>query len=296
MTVNDARWVFRRVLRRVRGELRGFALLAVSFAIIAGLGAGAHTLARQSAAAAARLADEAHVIAYLDEGLPPERVRSLREAFDKLPSVRQVREVDGTRALAELVRHLRTLGESPGGMVAGLEAGFLPTSLEIVLAPGAQLEQRAVDVASRLKRLPGVDVVDAMTEGLDRVAAFHALARRLALLLGAVAVVAGLALGAALVVRQRSQRREEARSLALVGAHPLAIWLPSSAVTAMAALGGGLAGVAVGRQLAATLFDPALALPALPSGAWLWATVLLLATGVVVGRLSVPMPRVLHAR
>jgi cell division protein FtsX len=296
VSVTDVRWVLRRIARRLRGELPGFLLLALAFAAIAGLGAGAHTLSRQSAAAAARLAEEAHVIAYLDEGLPAERVRSLREAFGRLPSVRSVREVDGARALAELQRHLRTLGESPGGMVAGLEAGFLPTSLEIVLAPGAALEKRAADVALRLKRLPGVDAVDAMTEGLDKVAAFQALARRLAGLLGAVAIIAALALGAAIVFRQRGQRREEARSLLLVGTHPLAIWLPASAVAALAALSGGLAGVELGRVLAATLFDPALALPALPSRGWLWAAGLLLAAGLLVGRLSIPAVKRVHAR
>jgi cell division protein FtsX len=291
----------RRAGRRLGRDWRGFLAQALAFIAIAALGSAAHILQRQSALGAARLAGEAHLIAYLDDGLSVERVESLRSAFARLPSVAEVRQVDGARALGELSRQLRGLGESQGtpalsgsAVLSDLEAGFLPTSLEIVLAPGLELEKRTADVAIRLRRLPGVNAVDALTEGMDRLAAFQALARRLATFFGVAAITAAVMLGAALVARGRRRHLEEARALALVGAGSASLWIPASLVSALAALTGGALGLGMGRQLGAALFDPGLALAPLPGGTWLAALVLLLATGLVVGRLSSPGAREPH--
>jgi cell division protein FtsX len=295
------RWWLRRVGRRLRRDWRGFVPLVLAFTAIAALGSAAHTLQRQSALGAARLAGEAHLVAYLDDGLSVERAESLRSAFARLPSVAEVRQVDGARALGDLSRQLRGLGDSAAtptltgtGMLADLEAGFLPTSLEIVLSPGLDLPQRSADVAIRLRRLPGVSAVDALTEGMDRLISFQALARRLARFFGAAALTAALILGAALVGRERRRRQEEARVLALVGASAASLWIPASLVAALAALLGGAMGLGLGRQLGATLFDPGLALAPVPAGVWVQALALLLAAGLLVGRLSIPDPKVPH--
>jgi cell division protein FtsX len=295
------RWLLRRTGRRLRRDWRGFLPQAAAFVAIAALGSAAHILQRQSALGAARLAGEAHLIAYLDDGLSVERAESLRSAFARLPSVTEVRQVDGARALSELSRQLRGLGEGPdaptvagSGALSDLEAGFLPTSLEIVLAPGLALEKRTTDVAIRLRRLPGVSAVDALTEGMDRLAAFQALARRLARFFGAAAIAAAVILGAALVARERRRRLEEARALAQIGASPASLWIPASLVSALAALVGGAVGLGLGRALGATLFDPGLALDPVPARAWLGALAILLATGLLVGRLSIPGAKVPH--
>ena len=135
-----------------------------------------------------------------------------------------------------------------------MEADFLPTSLEIVLAPGPELPRRAADVALRLKRLPGVASVDAMTAGLAKLAGFESLALRLAGLLGVAAVLVAFALCAAVIGRERGRLREEAEALALVGVPTAAARLPAGLVGLLAAVVGGLLGLLAGSRLVVLLF------------------------------------------
>ncbi len=237
-------------------------------------------------ATTARLSQEAHVIAYLKDDVAPTEVRAMAAAFARLPSVETVREVDGRGALAELERELRALGESPA-LVANVEADFLPTSLEIVLAPGPDLPRRAADVALRLKRLPEVGSVDAMTAGLAKLAGFETLALRLAGLLGAAAVLVAIALCGAVIGRERGRLREEAEALALVGIATAAARVPAGLVGLLAALAGGLLGLLAGSRLVVLVFVGG-AGGGLPRGELLLGLGLLAAAGLVVGCLSVP--------
>jgi cell division protein FtsX len=288
-----AAWLVRRLVRRLIHRKRAFALLALAFAGLAALGSGARTLARESLAATARLTEAAHVIAYLKDDVQPAEARALAAAFARLPSVETVREVDGRGALAELERELRALGESPA-LVAGVEADFLPTSLEIVLAPGPELPRRAADVALRLKRLPGVASVDAMTAGLARLAGFETLALRLASLLGVAAVLVAFVLCTAVIGRERGRLREEAAALALVGIPPAAARVPAGLVGLLAALGGGLLGLLGGSRLVLLLFAGG-AGRGLPGGELLLGLLALAVAGVLVGALSVPARRMMDA-
>jgi cell division protein FtsX len=286
-------WLLRRTARRLGRRKLAFGLLALAFAALAALGAGARTLARESVATTARLTEEAHVIAYLKDNVAEAEVRVLAAAFARLPSVQTVREVDGRGALAELERELRSLGQSPA-LVAGVEADFLPTSLEIVLAPGPDLPRRAADVALRLKRLPGVASVDAMTAGLAKLAGFETLALRLAGLLGVAAVLVAFALCAAVIGRERGRLREEAEALALMGIPTTAARVPAGLVGLMAAVVGGLLGLLAGSRLVVLLFVGD-ARAGLPGAELLLGLLLLGAVGVAVGCLSVPARRMADA-
>ena len=175
-----------------------------------------------------------------------------------------------------------------------MEPDFLPTSLEIVLAPGPDLPRRAADVALRLRRMPGVASVDAMTVGLARVAGFEALARRLAGLLGGAAVLVAIALCAAVIGRERGRLREEAEALALVGVQPTAARLPAGLVGMLAALVGGLCGLQAGSRLATAVFGSALQRPALPGSEVLLGLAVLAVAGIAVGCLSVPARRLVN--
>jgi cell division protein FtsX len=287
------RWLLRRTARRLGRRKLAFAGLALAFAALAALGAGARTLARESVATTARLSQEAHVIAYLKDDLAPAQVRALAAAFARLPGVQNVREVDGRGALAELERELRSLGESPA-LVAGVEADFLPTSLEIVMAPGPDLPRRAADVALRLKRLPGVANVDAMTAGLAKLAGFESLALRLAGLLGVAAVLVAFTLCAAVIGRERGRLREEAEALALVGVPTAAARLPAGLVGLLAAVVGGVLGLVAGSRLVVLVFVGGTH-PGLPRGEVLLGLLVLAAAGVAVGCLSVPARRMADA-
>ena len=288
-----AGWLLRRTWRRLGRRKLAFAGLALAFAALAALGAGARTLARESVATTARLTEEAHVIAYLKDDVAPAEVRALAAAFARLPGVQTVREVDGRGALAELERELRALGESPA-LVAGVEADFLPTSLEIVLAPGPDLPRRAADVALRLKRLPGVASVDAMTAGLAKLAGFETLALRLAGLLGAAAVLVAIALCAAVIWRERGRLSEEAEALALMGIPMAAARVPAGLVGLLAGVAGGLLGLLAGSRLVVLVFVGG-GRAGLPGNELLLGLLLLATAGVAVGCLSVPARRMADA-
>jgi cell division protein FtsX len=286
----NARWLARRTWRRLRQGKTVFAGLLVAFAAGAALLAGARALSRASARAAAGLADQAHVIAYLDPTWRGDRVRPLRAALHRLPGVREVREHDGASALAQLRHELVTLGQDVAPLSA-VEADFLPPSLEIVLAAGPDLPQRARDTAARLRRQAGVVAVDAMTVGLSRAAAFGALADRLSRIVTGVALLAAAALLAGLLRLERRHRRQEAATLTLLGATPLALGLPAGLLTAAAAVLGGAIGLPLGSRAADLVLDaPGLAAgPAAPE--ILMALAVAGLAGLAVGWLSVPRAR-----
>jgi cell division protein FtsX len=281
-------WLARRTWRRLRTGKASFLALLLAFAALASLLAGARALSRQSAIAAARLAEQAHVIAYLAPGLGGDKARPLRTALARLPGVREVRETDSATALAHLRGELLALGQDVTALAA-VEADFLPSSIEIVLAPGPDLPRRASDTAARLRRQEGIVAVDAMAEGLGRAAAFGALADRLARIVAVVALLAGLALVAGLLLLERRRRRSEADTLGLLGATPVAMRLPAGALAALAACLGGLAGLPLGSRAADLLLGAAIA-GAAPRGEMPIALACLALAGLVAGWISVPRP------
>jgi cell division protein FtsX len=284
-----AGWLARRTWRRLRYGRASFCALLAAFAVVAALAAGARSLARQSTLAAARLADQAHVIAYLEPGTGAEQARPLRTALARLPGVHEVRATDGASALAHLRRELSALGQDIAPLAA-VEPDFLPASIEIVLAPGPDLTLRAQDTAARLRRQSGIVAVDAMTEGLGRAAAFGALADRLAHIVGALALVAAAVLLTGILLLERRRRRQEAATLTLLGATPLAIHLPSGALAVLAAVAGGGLGLPLGNRAAGLLLGGPVALAGPARSELLLALAILGLVGLLVGWLSVPRP------
>jgi cell division protein FtsX len=291
------RWIVHKVVRRLRQAPLYLLALTGAFAAVAALGAAADTLGHESERATARLASNVHVVAYLDAALPEDRAAALVIAFGRLGGVVEARAIDGSAALHELKETLHTAGERDD-VLAGIEAEFLPRSIELTLAPGHDLAGRAREVAARLGRLEGVSAVDAMTDGLGRVAAFGSLAGRLAGLFSGVAALAGLALLGGLVLRERNCHQELAETLHLLGATPLSVWLPHGILDALAAMVGGTVGLTAGAQVAALalgLGDPLQAAGfSLPVA--LTTLAFLAAAGLATGWLSLPRPRGLLAR
>jgi cell division protein FtsX len=293
----SGRWILRRVSRRLRQSPLTLLAFTLAFAAVAALVAAADLLGRESERATARLASNVHVVAYLDAGLPEDRAAALAIAFGRLGGVVAARAIDGSAALRELKETLRAAGERDD-VLGGVEAEFLPRSIEITLAPGQNLAGRAREVAARLGRLEGVSAVDAMTDGLGKVAAFGALAGRLGALFAGVAGLAALALLGGLVLRERHGNREVAETLQLLGAKPRSAWLPFGIVAAAAALLGGAAGLAGGTWVAAHalgLSDP-LRVPIFSLPQLAGALAGLCAAGLIAGWLSLPRPAGLHAR
>lgn len=179
------------------------------------------------------------MIVYLEDGVDEAGAAVVAEALRELPAVEGVDYVPPERALEQVRAELA--GE--GDLLAGVEVGFLPASLEVALAPGTGALAAMHPVVQRLERTPGVDGVELSGAWVERTAAFVDRLRgvgellfALALVAGAIAVWATMRVGGAARVTQQ-------RILDLVGASAAELRLP-------AVCEGALLG-AVGAALAA---------------------------------------------
>jgi cell division protein FtsX len=279
-------WLVRRTVRRIGRRPRQFAALAAAFAAIAALATAAVELGRSASRTADAFIEQVHVIVYLDHGLDRERARALQHALERLPDVLSVREVGSQAAKQRLGRAVAALGQD-AALLEQAEDGFLPRSMEVALWPGPDLPARAAELARRLGPLEGVAAVDAMKEGLGKVAGWVALARRMAMVLGALALLAGLGLLLWILAGERRRGREEAETFALVGATATEARGPAALAGALAALAGALVGLSLGRPVAALLAPGTTIGPgerAIALGA-------LLLLGLLAGWTSLPRPR-----
>jgi cell division protein FtsX len=236
-----ARWILRRVRREARRRVGSLAALAAAFALIAAVAGGALLGVRTTRAVVPLLEHNVHVIAYLGDQLgAPERAR-LIAALQKIPGVERARLVEPDEALVRLRAAADSLGDPAA--LAGIEPGFLPRSVEISVAGGAQMPARTAELAARLRKLPGVVEVDAMSAGLSRLLSWMALARRFSTAALAVALLAGLIALALALLSARSRRRREAEVLSLLGDTPFGMRREASITGAVAALAGAVVGV-----------------------------------------------------
>jgi cell division protein FtsX len=292
-------WILRRARREALRRKTALAALAAAMAMAAALGTAGVMGARAGAAALPRLQQQVHVIAYLDDGLAAAERDRLVEALRRIPGVEQARAVGADEALTRL----RAAAASLGGAseIGAVEAGFLPRSVEIAVRPSPDLAARTVELANRLRKIPGVAEVDDMSEGLGRLESWLALARRLGWLALALAAIAASAAVAAALVGWPARRRE-AEVLRLLGESPLAISLAPSLTGAAAALLGTVMGLAVTGALfprlvaavqGAVLLGP-VGVPALGPGEVALATIGALIVGGTAGHLGARAPRLVR--
>ena len=165
-----------------------------------------------------RLADswgrDVEVLVYLEDGVPPARVRKIAEAVGKLPGVTGVKLIDGKEAYARL-RH--SLGDR-GALLDGIEESLLPASLELRLKDGIAGVVRLQPELERLRRAPGVEEVQAMGDWVDRLMAAARLLRLGGVVLGLLVGMACLYVVSSTIRLGVFARREEIEILKLVGA------------------------------------------------------------------------------
>ncbi len=299
-----AAWVLHRIRREPRRHASIFVAVAAVFAVAALTGGAALTGARLGPAIAANVTQNVHVITYFDDDVDEVAAARVAEALRRLPGVERVNAVESDEALRRLRQAASSLGGAEPALTT-LEAGFLPRSLEIALAPDHGLPARAADLAARLRVVPGVTQVDAMTEGLARLRSWMTLGRWILLAALAAFALAALAALALLAARGRARRRQQAEVLAFLGETPSAIRLPAAVATAAAAGLGTAAGLALfvaGFRHAARAFEAVMgmgvALSAAPPSLAFWAprelalaVVAAVVTGGIVGYGSTPVPR-----
>jgi cell division transport system permease protein len=234
------RWIARRVRREARRRAGTLAGLAAAVALVALVAGTALLGSRTARAIVPQLEHNVHVIAYLGEELGPADRDRLLVALRQIPGVERARLVEPDEALARLRAAAGSLGTDAA---AGIEPGFLPRSVEISVTGGAGMPARTAELATRLRKLPGVAEVDAMSAGLARLLSWMRLLRRLSLVAVGVAVLAGLGGLALALLSARARRRAELEVLALLGESPAGMRREASITGAGAALIGAAVGV-----------------------------------------------------
>jgi cell division transport system permease protein len=289
-----ARWILRRVRREARQRAGSLAGLAFAVALLA-LVAGAALLGLRTVRVVVPLLEHnVHVIAYLNDELGPADRERLVAALRQIPGVERARLVEPDEALARLRAAADSLGSTA---VAGIEPGFLPRSVEVSVAGGAEMPARTAELAARLRKLPGVAEVDAMSAGLARLLSWMRLARRFTVAALAIAAFAALVALALALFSGRTRRRADARVLDLLGESPAGLRREASITGAGAALLGATLGVGallllfprVLRGIEAAIgLGPLAAAPSLGAREIVVALVAALALGWMGGYLTTP--------
>ena len=227
------RWGARLTWQGVRRHRAVFLVSAAGFACAAAALAVCLALGRAPGSATAATGT-AQLVAFLDDALPALDRDALATALGQLPGVAGVRVLPSDEALGRMRAELGTRA----ALLDGVEDGFLPTTLEIALRPGAQGAGRADELAWRLRRMAGISDVDVLRNEADhRLVTEQETSRRLRF--GVLAVGGLLALAAlALVGAVARRRRADALILDGLGFTPMAVYGPAFVGGALAAAAG----------------------------------------------------------
>jgi cell division transport system permease protein len=154
------------------------------------------------------------MVVYLEPDSSPERARAIADILRQVDAIEKVDYVPPDQALTRLEASLGTRKD----LLAGIEVGYLPASLEVTLAPGARQVAEASPLVAKLRATPGVEEVELLGDWVDKVTA---LIRSLRLSAAALALVVALAcmyVIAGTIKLGMYVRKDEIEVLKLVGA------------------------------------------------------------------------------
>jgi cell division transport system permease protein len=207
-----------RASRGAYAQARGkplIQLVAVGTIALALLLVGAVKLATDNAGELARRwGGDVQLVLYLDDEVGPERAAKLVDAVGRLPGVEEPRLIT-PRAASERAR--KSLG-ARAALLDGVEEGFFPASIEVVLKPGIADVLRVHPAFARLKNLPGVEEVELLGDWATQLRGAHEVLARAGWLVAALVAWACLFIVAATIRLAVFARREEIAILKLVGA------------------------------------------------------------------------------
>ncbi len=209
---------FRGAARRPLVSLLSAGAIGVSLLLV-GLVA---LLALNVTALAGRWDAGVQMIVYLADGTTPERARAIGQVLRSLPAVERVDYVAPDAALQRLAGALGSRRE----LLDGVEAGFLPASLEVSLAGGTRSIAAASPVVERLKHTPGVDEVEVLGDWVEKLASLRGALRAAAVALAVLVAGACIYIVAGTIKLGMYARRDELEVLRLVGATDGFIRLP----------------------------------------------------------------------
>ncbi len=232
-----------------------WAVLAVAAALV---GVAVTDLAARRVGAWSRdLQAQASMVIYLDEGATPERAAVIAAHLGRVDGVDAARVVGA----AEADDRLRAALGSHDELLAGVEPGSLPISIEVTLAPGMADVIGQSALVAELRAAGGVDDVEITRDYTaplgDALARLQRLAWVLLLVIGGGAAV----LVAAAVRLRLADGTDESAALAWLGASPAFVRGPAIvAGTVLGAAGAGLALVAAAALVQLFRIDVAPAL------------------------------------
>jgi cell division transport system permease protein len=175
---------------------------------------------------------------YLEDDATPERAHQIAGALQKLPGVLSVRNVSAHEAWERLKR---AMGER-ADLLAGVEEGFLPASIEVTLKPGVAEVLRAHPAFEHLRRTAGVEDVELMGDWAGRLRAVQSLVDGAALAVGLLVLCACLYIVGSTIRLGVFARRDEIEIWKLVGATDSFVKAPFLVEGALQGiLGAGLA-------------------------------------------------------
>lgn len=233
--------VWRSLRFRRMSLLAGVGAMAAALLVLGGLGITAWNLSRRAA-----WGDGVQLVVYLDPGVPAERATAIASALKGLPAAERVDYVPPDVAHQRLAASLG----SQRDLMNGVEAGFLPASIEVTLAAGTADVAGASPVVRKLRATPGVEDVEIVGTWADQIAALRRALWAVVITLGLlVAAGAAYVVGGALSLAIH-RRKDELDVLRLVGATRRFIRLPMMAEGAV----HGLLGVAASLGLLFLVF------------------------------------------
>lgn len=292
-------WMAHHLRGQVRAHRWVIVAASAAFCLLALVAGGARLGNRTVTRWGAFVGQNIHLIVYLAEDVNQERVRDLAELLRRVPTVAQVTAIDPSAALARLGA-AATANGLDGKALDGLEPAYFPRSLEVSLAPAADLSERASDLAKRLRPVPGILQVDAMGSGLARLSVWVSLGRKLGTAVLAALALVALAALAAVFLRSRGAVARRAAVLDQLGETASGIRLPASLwMAAAAAAGGGMGALVLtlGWQPLISRLERNLGIvasapfPALGHAELATGLAVVLLAGLAMGYFATPLPR-----
>lgn len=154
------------------------------------------------------------IFAYLEDGLASTAFQSLLRQVRSLPEVETVRFVSKQEAWETFKKALG----AQSGVLDGLEANILPSSLEIALKKPYRQHAAVGDLAERLKRLKGVTDAEYPGEWLEKLSLLMLGIQWTKWILGGFLFIATLLIVGSTVKLAILARRDEIEIMQLVGA------------------------------------------------------------------------------
>ncbi len=236
---SQLRSAFANTLAGLRGNPVTSAVAAATIGLCLLLIGGFAVLVSNMEAILTRFGEELHVVAYLDDALPGDRLDALMERVLAEPGVETVEYV----SREEAAERFRATQPERAALLEGLEQSPLPASLEIRLAPERRNAEGVRALVAALASLTGIADLGGGNEWIEGYAHAVELIRGVGFAIGGVLGLATLLIVGNTIRLSIYARRDEIEILYLVGASRGYVAAPFLMEGLLEGLLGGVAGL-----------------------------------------------------